>query len=842
MRHRLPRPCDHPNVVKIFEVGEGDGRHFIALEFLPENLGRVMQTAGKLSADRAATFGVQIADGLAAAHALGIVHRDIKPQNVLIGQDGTAKVTDFGIARGEALATMTATGAIMGTPHYMSPEQARGERVDARSDLYSLGCMLYQMLTGDVPFRGDTPHAVLRQHIEDSPEPIRKVLPDIQIQLAIVVERAMEKSPEGRYQSAPEMATALRQLVPGAPYQGDHTPPPPSGELGPAAPRRGPARETQSTTWMRLRDHAQRRPWAWTGAAILLLTAAVVALVIALTTDGLELEGLSPVRTVHISMASSITKWEWLEDAVEAFKDASKSDPEFQVNSKRIEVEILLEQDPLSGKLRHWNSPTQVAATLRGEIEPTILSPASSIWLLKLNKEWRALYGREITTGPWPSLLSTPVVVAMWESRARALDCWPVPGPTCTWERIRELAASPDGWGMVGHPEWGKFHFGYAYVGESDVATQTAVLFCMTGLGKTANLKVADVASDNACGQAIADVEDIIVHRGTSSPLILQAMQSGGPAYLDAVTTYEKNVIGFNVANPHSPWGGMVNVYPQDGTVIADHTFAIMDQAPWVTDEQVQAAEIFREFLFTADQQDGLVEYGIRPADDTVELGSPIDQAHGANPSANLVTLDVPDVLVVDQIVEVWHAVKKPANIVLVFDKSGSMQGDKIAQALSGAVGFVEEMDRGDWLTWMPFDGQPYPGIEGLKSEVGEELARAIRSTTARGETALYDAIANAYQILEKRWRDQGDTVRYGIVVLSDGKDTSSRSTLATLEVTLRPTESDTFGVQLHAIGIGEDAVDNVLTKIASLTHGRYWKVEDTATLEAVYRRISKYW
>ena len=205
----------HDNVVRIFEVGEDERRHYIALEFFPENLARVIESGGPMRTDRAAAFGVQIADGLAAAHALGIVHRDVKPQNVLIGQDGSAKVTDFGIARAELLSTMTATGAVMGTPHYMSPEQARGERADARSDVYSLGCVIYQMLTGEVPFKGETPLAVLRQHIEEQPSPVRERRRDVPRGLTSVVERAMAKDPGRRYQNAGEMAEALRASAPG---------------------------------------------------------------------------------------------------------------------------------------------------------------------------------------------------------------------------------------------------------------------------------------------------------------------------------------------------------------------------------------------------------------------------------------------------------------------------------------------------------------------------------------------------------------------------------------------------------------------------------------------------
>ena len=246
----LASSIDHPNVVKIFDVGEVGDQHFMALEFLPESLARIIEAGGQMRLDRVAEFGIQIADGLAQAHVLGIVHRDIKPQNILIGADGLAKVTDFGIARSEVLSTMTATGAVMGTPHYMSPEQSRGEEADARSYIYSLGCMLYQMVTGELPFKGNTPLAVIRQQIDDEPTPMRELRGDLTPALESLVERAMAKDPDSRFQSVSDLSAALRDALPeveAAPREGGRP------RVGPTiAPPVTPTQPTKrpSATWM----------------------------------------------------------------------------------------------------------------------------------------------------------------------------------------------------------------------------------------------------------------------------------------------------------------------------------------------------------------------------------------------------------------------------------------------------------------------------------------------------------------------------------------------------------------------------------------------------------------
>ncbi|MCH8223048.1 MAG: protein kinase [Chloroflexi bacterium] len=201
---------DHPNVVKVYDVGEEDGRHYLVMELMPGSLYSLIESGEALPVGSAVRFAIQIADGLSAAHSAGVVHRDIKPQNVLIDADGVAKVTDFGIARGEMMSTMTATGAMMGTPYYMSPEQAAGEQADSRSDIYSLGCVLYQMLTGGLVFDAPTPLAVLRMHIDQAPTPVREMRGDIPPAIAAVVMRALRKDPDDRFQTAAEMGEALQ--------------------------------------------------------------------------------------------------------------------------------------------------------------------------------------------------------------------------------------------------------------------------------------------------------------------------------------------------------------------------------------------------------------------------------------------------------------------------------------------------------------------------------------------------------------------------------------------------------------------------------------------------------
>lgn len=203
----------HPNIVNLLDVGvEDDGTRYLVMEYVQgKTLKRFIQESGALRPEIASQIIIRVLAALQHAHQNGVVHRDIKPQNILIDKEGTVKVADFGIARMANAQTVNQTDEnVMGSVYYFSPEQARGAAVDARSDIYSVGVVFYEMLTGRVPFTGDTPVAIAMQHLQTPPTPPNKVNPSVSSALDFVVLHAMEKKPRRRYQTAEEMLRDVR--------------------------------------------------------------------------------------------------------------------------------------------------------------------------------------------------------------------------------------------------------------------------------------------------------------------------------------------------------------------------------------------------------------------------------------------------------------------------------------------------------------------------------------------------------------------------------------------------------------------------------------------------------
>ncbi len=211
----------HPNIVPVFDWGEDDGSYFIVMEYIDGRpLSAVLRDPAPLPPNQIATIGAGVAAALAFAHRHGVVHRDVKPGNVLITPDGDVKVTDFGIARAvNTEESLTQTGAVMGTAAYFSPEQAEGKGVDSRSDIYSLGVVLYEMAVGKPPFTGDSPVAVASKHVRDTPVLPREANPLVPVALEAVIMKAMAKLPDDRYRSAEELRADLLRFADGRPVE-----------------------------------------------------------------------------------------------------------------------------------------------------------------------------------------------------------------------------------------------------------------------------------------------------------------------------------------------------------------------------------------------------------------------------------------------------------------------------------------------------------------------------------------------------------------------------------------------------------------------------------------------
>lgn len=268
----------HPNIVPVFDWGEDMGTYYIVMEYVDGRaLSSILRTAGPLHPDRAAEIAADVAAALAYAHRHGVIHRDVKPGNVLITEEGTVKVTDFGIARAvNTEESLTQTGAVMGTAAYFSPEQAEGQGVDARSDIYSLGVVLFEMVTGRPPFLGDTPVAVASKHVREHPPMPRQINSAIPPALEAVIMKCMAKDPAHRYASGEELRADLLRFREGRGVSADV----PATAMNPAVGTTSTMTAVGRTQTMRPVGHADEEQRSRTPLYAFLLALLLIALAV----------------------------------------------------------------------------------------------------------------------------------------------------------------------------------------------------------------------------------------------------------------------------------------------------------------------------------------------------------------------------------------------------------------------------------------------------------------------------------------------------------------------------------------------------------------------------------
>jgi beta-lactam-binding protein with PASTA domain/predicted Ser/Thr protein kinase len=329
---------NHPNIVGVYDTGDQGDVHFIVMEYVEgRTLRDVIRADGPLLPERAAEIGEAVARALSSAHQAGLVHRDIKPGNIMLTREGEVKVMDFGIARTSTGDTLTQTAAILGTASYLSPEQAQGLSVDARSDIYSLGCVLYEMLTGRAPFIGDSPVAIAYMHVKEDPVPPSRLNQDVPPTLDSVVLKCMAKNPANRYETAEELRADLERARRGlptlaTPLMADAT----EVVTGPVG-----AGETAVMTGVPPDEQEGRRRWWLIALGVILALAALGLAAFFLV------RSLLPPPTELVGVPNVVGEPE--DDAVDTLEDAGfgvQVDTEFDPEVRRG---LVISQDPPAG-------------------------------------------------------------------------------------------------------------------------------------------------------------------------------------------------------------------------------------------------------------------------------------------------------------------------------------------------------------------------------------------------------------------------------------------------------------------------------------------------------------
>lgn len=532
--------------------------------------------------------------------------------------------------------------------------------------------------------------------------------------------------------------------------------------------------------------------------------------------------GLFGGPTVTISIVYGSEKESWLEPLVEEFNNAN--------NTVASGTVIRVESTPMGS----IESAREIVA---GTLQATVWSPASSIYVPVANTEWRKNNATDLFSGDPKDLVLSPVVIAMWRPMAEALG-WPA--TPIGWEDIAELSTSDEGWAAYGYPEWGDFKLGHTHPDFSNSGITAIIAEAYAGAGKQRDLTLADL-QDPDTRAFVEAVESSIIHYGSSTGFFATRMFNNGPSYLSAAVLYENLIVEQEAKRLRGEVSQIpvVAIYPEEGTFWSNHPYIILN-APWVTEEQREAAEIFEAFLLAEPQQRRAIELGFRPALTTIPLTSPLDANHGVDINQPQTILEIPDADVIAGISQLWAEVKKPVDVIVVMDISGSMSGEKISSARASLVDFIGILDDRDRLQIMLFSSD----INNLTelTELGpkrDDLSRRVTGIIEQGGTRLYDSVIEAYRQMEAN--GDPDRIR-AIVVLTDGVDTESTANLQQVLQTLNTGGEGQGGnsIKLFTIAFGSDADSGVLQQIVESTGGRQYD-SDPTTITKIYRDIATF-
>lgn len=500
-----------------------------------------------------------------------------------------------------------------------------------------------------------------------------------------------------------------------------------------------------------------------------------------------------------------------------------------------------------------------VAPNNANVVKPTIFSPSVSHWLALVNFQ----AGRQVfDLADSPPTALAPVVMAIWESRLKAIQ--EKEGTTeIGWEELLNVLNSPQGWADYDIPgNRTTVYYGHTdpFISSTALSTLIAEFYASARQNSDdPNFRrlTLEQVNDPEVQQGVRNIEELIRHYSSRTTEFKEYIAQG-PSYLDFVALEENDLIFINQGKTsYQPPETLVALYPKEGTFWHEHPFAI-PETDWVTDEQRAAAKVFTEYVRSEAVQRKVLESGFRPVNPSVPVGYPISSELGVDPNQPSTVLEVPDPEVVAQVQASWQFVKKQADVLLVMDTSGSMQGDKIEQAKTAANAFLDGMPAQNRVGMVIFDSQPqvydfdrngfsYLNPDDLESidplisfEAGQNNIRdQVNALEVGGDTSLYDAIEQSIALL-KASRDAEDDRIQSIVVLSDGQDTSSSTSLQEVVEVINANKEDRNPVIVIPVAYGGDADINALNNIARSSATRV-QSGDPENIQQVLELISSY-
>jgi Ca-activated chloride channel family protein len=465
----------------------------------------------------------------------------------------------------------------------------------------------------------------------------------------------------------------------------------------------------------------------------------------------------------------------------------------------------------------------------KGAYKPVAWSPASSLWGRLLNFEADQPYVPDDN----PSIVRTPLVIAMWEPMAKALG---YPKKHIGWSDILELAQSNQGWAAYGVPQYGAFKLVHTNPDFSTAGLSSVVAEYYAATGKKEGLLEKDISSK--ARDEVKGIERSIVHYGDTTLFISDQLRKEGPGYASAVAMEEATLVDFNNHRGSQP--KLIGIYPKEGTFYSDDPYITL-KAPWVSADQKQASQMFQQFLAKEVDAGTAARAGFRPGDLHQKAPSPIDAAHGADPSQPTRVLGLPEPRVLDLIRRTWREDRKPANVLLVLDTSGSMnEENRLERAKDGLQAFLKSVSPNDRLGLTIFSDRIQQLIPiAPVSQNGGRLQSTIETLIADGGTAAYDATAEGVQTV----KSLNDKERINaVVLLTDGEDTDSNRSIDEIERELEAQGDSSSRVRVFTIAYsaGAEGAADGLQRIAAASGGKAYE-GNTEDIEAVYRSISSF-